>query len=231
MRTIGLIGGMSWQSTLEYYRLINEGVQARMGGFHSAELVLYSVDFAAVERMQLEERWDDAGETLARAAASLERAGAAFLVLATNTMHQVADAVERAVSIPLLHIADATATEIARHGLRRVGLLGTRFTMERPFYRQRLAERHDLEVLVPGDEDRALVHRVIYDELCQGRIEEPSRAAFRRVIAELVARGAEGIVLGCTEIMLLVGGDRFAVPTFDTTALHAAAAVAAALAP
>jgi aspartate racemase len=231
MRTIGLIGGMSWQSTLEYYRLINEGVQARLGGFHSAELLLYSVDFAPVERMQLEERWDDAGATLAHAATRLERAGAAFLVLATNTMHQVADAVERAVSVPLLHITDATAAEIARLGLRRVGLLGTRFTMERPFYRERLAQRHGLEVLTPGDDDRALVHRVIYDELCHGRIAEPSRAQFRRIIGELIARGAEGIVLGCTEIMLLVGQERFAVPTFDTTALHAAAAVAAALAP
>jgi aspartate racemase len=230
MKTIGVIGGMSWESTLHYYRLLNEGVRARCGGLSSAQLLLYSVDFAPIERMQAEGRWDDAGSELARVAALLARGGADFLVLATNTMHCVADRIEAAVTIPLLHIADATGEAIAARGLRRVGLLGTRFTMEQPFYRERLSGRYGLEVLVPGDEERALVHRVIYDELCRGRIEPASRAAYRRVAANLVAAGAEGVILGCTEIGMLLSAEDVAAPLFDTTALHAAAAVERALA-
>jgi aspartate racemase len=229
VKTIGVIGGMSWESSLLYYKLINEGVAARLGGLHSARLVLWSVDFAPVARMQAEGRWDDAGDLLAGAAASVERAGADLLVLATNTMHRVAARVQAAVSIPLLHIADPTAAAIRARGLGRVGLLGTRFTMEEPFYRRRLEETHGLEVLVPPPDDRALVHRVIYDELCLGKIDDGSRAAYRRVAASLVAAGAEGVIFGCTEIGMLLGAADVEVPTFDTTALHALAAVERAL--
>lgn len=228
VKTIGLVGGMSWESSLHYYRLINEGVRARLGGLHSAELVMWSVDFAPIERMQAEGRWDDAGARLGQAAAALARAGADFVVLCTNTMHRVADRVEAAAGIPLLHIADATAAEVRRRGLARVGLLGTRFTMEEPFYRARL-ERHGLAVVTPGAEERALVHRVIYDELCRGRVEPASRADYRRIAAGLVAAGAEGVIFGCTEIGMLLAADDVAAPTFDTTAIHAAAAVARAL--
>jgi aspartate racemase len=230
MKTIGLIGGMSWESTLQYYRLLNEGVRAQRGGLTSARLLLYSVDFAPIERMQAEGRWDDAGAALAAVAARLEQGGADFLVLATNTMHCVAAAIEAAVSIPLLHIADAAGAAIVGRGLGRVGLLGTRFTMEQPFYRERLRARHGLDVIVPPDDERALVHRVIYDELCRGRVEPASRAAYRRIAAALVAAGAEGVILGCTEIGMLLGADDVTVPVFDTTALHAAAAVTWALA-
>jgi aspartate racemase len=230
MKTIGVIGGMSWESTLHYYRLLNEGVRDRRGGLSSASILLSSVDFAPIARMQAEGRWDEAGALLAEVAVRLERGGAGFVVLATNTMHCVAPAIEQAVGIPLLHIADPTGAAAVAAGVRRVGLLGTRFTMEQPFYRQRLSERHGLEVLVPDEAARALVHRVIYDELCRGRIEPASRAAFRAVAADLVAAGAGAVIAGCTEIgMLLEAGD-VAVPLFDTTALHAAAAVGWALA-
>jgi aspartate racemase len=230
MRTIGLLGGMSWESSLHYYRLINEGIKAQRGGLCSAQLLLYSVDFAPIARMQAEGRWDEAGLVLADAAASLERGGADFLVICANTMHLVADAIEARVRIPLVHIADCTAEAIRARGLSRVGLLGTRYTMEQPFYRQRLRERHGLEVLTPPDGDRAALHRIIYDELCLGRVEPASRAALKRMAADLTARGAEGVIFGCTEIMMLLAADDVAVPTFDTTALHAAAAVARALA-
>lgn len=229
MKTMGLIGGMSWESTAGYYRLVNEGVKQRLGGLHSARLVLYSVDFDAIERLQHAGDWDAAGAALAEAAQSLERAGAHFLVLCTNTMHKVAAAIEAAVAIPLLHIADPTAAAIKAAGVRRVGLLGTRFTMEQAFYRDRLRS-HGLEVLVPGDAARERVHRVIYDELCLGIVREDSRAAYRDIMRELVAAGAEAIILGCTEIALLVGAADATVPLFDTTALHAQAAVDAALA-
>ena len=228
MKTIGLIGGMSWESSLHYYRLINEGVRARLGGLHSAQLLLHSVDFAPIERMQAEERWDDAGAALADAAAGLERGGAGCVVLCTNTMHRVADAIAARVRIPLLHIADATGEAVRARGLLRVGLLGTRFTMEQPFYRDRLSERHGLELLTPDADARALVHRVIYDELCLGRIEPASCAAFAGIAAALVA--AEGVIFGCTEIGMLLAPSDVAVPTFDTTLLHAAAAVDWALA-
>jgi aspartate racemase len=229
MKTIGLIGGMSWESTLPYYRLVNETVKERLGGLHSARLVLYSVDFHDVERLQHAGDWDAAGALVAGAAAAVERAGADFLVLCTNTMHKVAGAIEAAVRIPLLHIADPTAAAVRAAGLARVGLLGTRFTMEQPFYADRLRERHGIDVVVPGAADRELVHRVIYDELCRGVIEPASRAAYRRVIAGLVERGAEGVILGCTEIALLVDASDAAVPLFDTTALHARAAAAQAI--
>ncbi len=228
MKTIGLIGGMSWESTLGYYRLVNEAVKRRLGGLHSARLVLYSVDFHDIERLQRTGDWDAAGITLADAGRALERAGAEVLLLCTNTMHKVAPAIEAAVAIPLLHIADPTATAIKAAGVARVGLLGTRFTMEQAFYRDRLRDR-GLDVLVPDETARERVHRVIYDELCLGVVRDESRAAYRDIMRELVARGAEAIILGCTEISLLVGADDAAVPLFDTTALHAEAAVDAAL--
>ncbi|MDD3674753.1 aspartate/glutamate racemase family protein [Thauera propionica] len=230
MKVIGLIGGMSWESTVPYYRLINEGVKARLGGLHSAKIVLYSVDFAEIERLQHRGEWDEAGALLADAARALERAGADFVVLCTNTMHKVAPAIEAAVAIPLLHIADPTAAAIHQAGLSCVGLLGTRFTMEQDFYRARLTDRHGIDVVIPDDDDRALVHRVIYEELCLGRVEEASRLAYRDVIQRLVAQGAQGVILGCTEISMLVGVEDAAVPLFDTTGLHAAAAVQVALA-
>ena len=221
MKTIGLIGGMSWESTLPYYRIVNERVRDRLGGLHSARIVLYSVDFDEVERLQHANDWDAAGRLLAHAAVGVEAAGADFLALCTNTMHRVAPAIEAAVAIPLLHIADPTAAAVKAAGLRTIGLLGTAFTMEQPFYRDRLADRHGLRVVVPDAEERAHVHRVIYDELCRGRIEAASRDAYRRIMAKLVACGAEGIILGCTEISLLVSPQDATVPLFDTTALHA----------
>ncbi|WP_328618558.1 aspartate/glutamate racemase family protein [Amycolatopsis sp. NBC_00355] len=224
MKVIGLLGGMSWESSSEYYRLVNERVKAALGGFHSARTVLYSVDFAVIEAMQADGRWDDAGAELNRAARALEAAGADFVVLCTNTMHKVADRLTDGLGIPLLHLADATAAAIRAAGIRRVGLLGTGFTMSQPFYRERLAA-HGLDVLVPGAEDRDLVHRVIYDELVLGVVKPESREAYRGVIARLVEAGAEGVIYGCTEIELLVGPEDSAVPVFPTTRLHAEAAV------
>lgn len=231
MKTLGLIGGMSWESTVPYYRLINEGVKQRLGGLHSARLVLYSVDFAEVERLQRTGDWVAAGALLAQAAEKLEGAGAEALVLCTNTMHKVADAIESAVQIPLLHIADPTAMQIRQAGLSKVGLLGTRFTMEQPFYKDRLVQRHGLQVLVPSAADREMVHRVIYEELCLGQVRASSRAQYQRVMADLVAQGAQAIILGCTEISLLIGAEDAPVPLFDTTAIHAQSAVAWVLGP
>lgn len=225
MKTIGLLGGMSWESSLEYYRLLNEGVKARLGGLHSAWIVMVSVDFAEVEAMQSAGRWDDAARFMIEAALRVELGGADFLVIATNTMHRLADAVQAEISIPLLHIADATAGPIRAQGLRTVGLLGTRYTMEGDFYRGRLEERHGLRVLTPDAAGRATVHRIIYDELVLGDIRPASREAYRAIITDLVRAGAEGIILGCTEIGLLVRPEDSPVPLFDTTALHAAAAV------
>lgn len=230
MKTIGLIGGMSWESTVPCYREINELVRLRLGGLHSARIVLFSVDFHDVELLQRAGAWDEAGRDLAKAARSVEAAGADFLVLCTNTMHKVAPAIEAAVSIPLLHIADATAAAVKGEGVRTVGLLGTRFTMEEDFYRGRLESRHGLEVLVPERDDRDLVHRVIYEELCVGVVSEASRERYRGVIRRLAARGAGGVILGCTEIAMLVSPEDSPVPVFDTTRLHAAAAVDLALA-
>ena len=230
MKTIGLIGGMSWESTVPYYREINEQVRLRLGGLHSARVALYSVDFADIEPLQRTDRWDEAGEALARAGRAVEAAGADFIVLCTNTMHKVASAIEAAVSIPLLHIADPTAEAVKRAGIRTIGLLGTRFTMEQDFYRERLLSRHGLEVLVPEVQGREVVHRVIYEELCRGVVTEESRARYREVIAGLVRKGAGGVILGCTEIAMLVSPSDSSVPVFDTTRLHAAAAVDLALA-
>ena len=221
MKTIGLIGGMSWESTVPYYCQINEAVKERLGGLHSARLVLYSVDFFEIERLQHAGDWTAAGDLLAQAARALALAGADFLVLCTNTMHKVAPAIEAAVSIPLLHIADPTACAIKDAGFTTVGLLGTRFTMEQDFYRARLQEQHGLQVLTPAADDRETVHRIIYEELCLGKIEPASRADYRRIMAALVAQGAQAIILGCTEITLLVNQDDADVPLFDTTRLHA----------
>ncbi|MFD7924214.1 aspartate/glutamate racemase family protein [Streptomyces sp. NPDC059740] len=229
MRTIGLIGGMSWESTAEYYRLLNEFTRDRLGGLHSARCVLYSVDFAEVERLQVQGRWREAGELLAAAARSLEAAGAEMVLICTNTMHIVAGQVEAAVSVPLLHLADATAAAVRAAGVRRVGLLGTAFTMEQDFYRGRLADA-GLDVRVPDPGARALVHRVIYEELCLGVVREESRLAYQQVIRDLVTAGAEGVILGCTEIELLIGAQDSPVPVFPTARLHAEAAVRAALA-
>ena len=229
MKTIGLLGGMSWESTLPYYRHINEAVRERLGGLHSARLVLYSLDFHEIEALQRQGDWAAAGTLLADAARHLESAGADFLLLCTNTMHKVADAIEAASALPLLHIADPTAAAIQAAGLQRVGLLGTRFTMEQPFYRQRLEDRHGIQVLVPDEPDRAKVHRVIYEELCRGVVSEASRQAYRQVISSLVARGAQAVILGCTEIGLLVRADDAEVPLFDTCVLHAQAAAERAL--
>lgn len=220
MRVLGLLGGMSWESTIPYYRRINERVRERRGGLHSAKLVLYSVDFAAIEELQRRGDWDAAGRVLAEASQALQRAGAQALVICTNTMHRVLPQIEPDLRVPVLHIADATAARIRTAGFTRVGLLGTRFTMEQDFYRGRLAQ-HGLDVRVPGEAQRDLVHRVIYDELCLGRCLPESRAAYRAVIADLVAAGAEAVILGCTEIGLLVDADDSAVPLFDTTAIHA----------
>jgi len=230
VKIIGLIGGMSWESTLTYYREINETVKARLGGLHSAKLILYSVDFHEIERLQEAGDWGGAGQLLAGAARALESAGADCIVLCTNTMHKVAGQIEAAASIPFLHIADATAHAIKDSGHATVGLLGTRFTMEQDFYRDRLRDRHGLKVLVPRGEDRAIIHRVIYDELCLGQVIPASRAAYRRVIAELAADGAEAIILGCTEISLLVDQRDSPLPLFDTTGIHARQAVEWALA-
>jgi len=229
MKTIGMLGGMSWESSLEYYRLVNEGIKERLGGLHSARCLLYSVDFAEVEVLQSEGRWDEAARFMIEAARRLERGGADFVVICTNTMHKSADAIERSLRVPLLHIADAAAEAVKREGIRRVGLLGTRFTMEENFYKGRLADRHGLEVLVPDEPDRKTVHRVIYEELVLGKILPSSREAYRRIIARLVRDGAEGVVLGCTEIGLLVKAEDSSVPLFDTTRLHAEAAVSLAL--
>lgn len=229
MKTIGLIGGMSWESTVPYYRTINERVRDRLGGLHSARVALYSVDFADVEPMQRSGRWDEAGELLARAGRRVEAAGAELLVLCTNTMHKVAPAIEAAVSIPLLHIADPTAEAARAAGVGTVALLGTRFTMEQAFYRERLEKKHGLSVLVPPADDRETVHRVIYEELCRGVVREESRMQYREVVGRLVARGAEGVILGCTEIGLLVFPSDAPVPLFDTARLHAEAAVDLAL--
>ena len=229
MKTIGLLGGMSWESSALYYRLINQEVRHRLGGLHSARLVMHSVDFADIEALQREGRWDEAGLHLAQAATGLQAAGAQALVLCTNTMHKVAPTIEKAVGIPLIHIADPTAQAIARQGLRRVGLLGTRFTMEQSFYVDRL-KLNGLEVVLPQADERAHVHRIIYEELCLGQLHSSSRAAYHSVMAGLMEQGAQAIILGCTEITLLVDASDATVPLFDTTALHARGAVDWALA-
>jgi len=229
MKTIGLLGGMTWHSTVSYYRAINEETAARLGGLHSAKIVLYSVEFAEMETFQVEGRWDEAGEVLAGAARAVEAAGADFLLIGTNTMHKVAPRVEAAISIPLIHIADAAADKLKALGFRKAGLLGTRFTMEEDFFSGRLRDKHAIETVIPGPDDRALVHRVIYEELGRGVIRDESRAAYLDVIGRLRERGAEAVILGCTEIALLVGQEHTPVPLLDTTTLHARKAVDLAL--
>ncbi|MEC5162492.1 aspartate racemase [Janthinobacterium sp. CG_S6] len=224
LKTIGLIGGMSWESTIPYYRQINQTVKEHLGGLHSAKIILYSVDFHEVEQLQRAGNWDAAGEVMAAAARALALAGADFLVLCTNTMHKVAPAIEAAVGIPLLHIADPTAAAIKQAGYSTVGLLGTRFTMEQDFYRERLRQRHGLQVLTPDQGGRDVVHRIIYEELCLGQVVPASREAYRRVMAQLAVQGAQAIILGCTEISLLLDQGDSAVPLFDSTAIHARAA-------
>jgi aspartate racemase len=229
MKTIGLLGGMSWESSIEYYRIVNEGVRKKCGGLHSAKIVMYSVDFEPVEKMQHEGRWAAATEVLVDAAQRIERAGADFLVICTNTMHKLADDLQKSIGIPILHIADATAAKIVDAGLATVGLLATNFTMEEDFYKERLTEKHGLRVLVPDERDRAAVHRVIYDELCVGQIRSESREQYLTIIDRLIERGAQAIILGCTEIGLLVKPEDLDVPVFDTTDIHARAAVEKAL--
>jgi aspartate racemase len=230
MKTVGLLGGMGWPSTITYYTLLNEGVAARLGGLHSARCVLWSVDFAEIEACQAEGRWDDAGTLLAGGARTLANAGAELLVLCTNTMHRVSPRIEAATTVPLLHIADATADAIrARGDIRRVGLLGTRYTMEQAFYRGRLESRHGLEVVVPDATGRQAVHDIIYEELVHGVARPTSRETYRQIISALVADGAEALILGCTEIGLLVAPEDAPIPVFDTTRCHAEQAVARAL--
>ena len=230
MRTIGLIGGMSWESSAEYYRILNQGVRDRLGPTASASCLLWSFNFAEIEVLQHKGDWDGLTARMIDAAQRLEAGGADLLLICTNTMHRMAPAVQEAVQVPLLHIADPTAERIKSAGFRKIGLLGTAFTMEHDFYKGRLAQQHGLSVIVPDDEDRATVHRVIYEELVAGKIAPASREAYRAIIARMIEAGAEAIILGCTEIMLLVRPEDSAVPLFDTTALHAEAAVEAALA-
>jgi len=229
MKTIGMIGGMSWESSIEYYRIVNQTMKEKLGGLHSAKSVMYSVDFAEIETLQHEGRWEEATQAMIEAARHVEAGGADFVVICTNTMHKMADEVEAAIGIPLLHIADATAEAIKAKRLNKIGLLGTKFTMEEDFYRGRLVEKHGLDVLIPETEDREVVHRVIYDELVLGNIKTESREAYKKIINKLIAAGAQGIILGCTEIGLLVKDEDSSVPLFDTTYIHAVSAVEYAL--
>jgi aspartate racemase len=229
MKVIGLIGGMSWHSSLEYYRLINEMVSRRLGGFHSARVVLYSLDFEEIERAQQESRWEDAAGILSKAGMALKRAGADFLLICTNTMHKVADEVGESVGLPILHIVDTTGNAIREQDISKVGLLGTRFVMAEQFYRDRLKKRFDIDVFVPAEDEQAVVHRIIYDELCHSKIRDSSRQSCLEISKKLTKRGAEGIVLGCTELPLLIRPSDVQVPVFDTTRLHAEAAVELAL--
>jgi len=231
MKTIGLLGGMSWESTLEYYRIINQTVKARLGGSHSAQCLLYSVDFGEIEPLQHAGQWEELTQVMIASVRRLEQGGADCLVICTNTMHRMAEEIQAATPLPLLHIADATAAAINQQGQQTVGLLGTRFTMEGDFYRGRLEQEHGLTVLIPDDAGREIVHRVIYDELIHGIIQEKSRRAYLNVVAGLTAAGAQGVILGCTEISLLVKQTDVDIPVFDTTALHAQAAVDWALKP
>ncbi|KUP34398.1 MULTISPECIES: aspartate/glutamate racemase family protein [Bacillus] len=224
MKTIGLIGGMSWESSAEYYRIINEEIKKKLGGLHSAKCLLYSVDFKEIEHYQSVGAWDKAGEALGEVARSLEKAGADFIVICTNTMHKVLGYIQEMITIPILHIADATAEQIIRQDIRSVGLLGTKYTMEQDFYKSRIAS-HDINVIVPDDDERELINNIIYQELCLGEIKQSSKNVYKKIINNLVDRGAEGIILGCTEIGLLVKVEDSKVPLFDTTLIHAQKAV------
>lgn len=224
MKIIGLIGGMSWESSAEYYRIINEEVKKRLGGLHSAKCVLYSVDFEEIERFQTQDEWENAGEKLGEAASSLEKAGAEFILICTNTMHKVVDAIQSKIEIPILHIADATAEQINKQEITNIGLLGTRYTMEQEFYKSRI-ESKGINVIVPDMEEREIVNKIIFDELCLGKIHQESRDYYKSVIQNLIVSGAQGIILGCTEIGLLIKPDDSKVPLFDTTYIHALEAV------
>ena len=229
MKTIGLIGGMSWESSVEYYRIMNETVRDRLGGFHSAKSVMVSIDFAELEVLQRQGRWEEAAALMIAAAQQVENGGGDVLIICANTMHKLADVVQDQIQIPLLHIVDVTARTIQAQGLRIVGLLGTKFTMEEAFYKGSLSEKYGLEVLIPNEDERVIVHRVIYEELCRGEIKPASRERYRNIIAHLVERGAQGIILGCTEISLLIQEEDSPIPLFDTTRIHAVAAVEYAL--
>ena len=229
MKVIGLLGGMSWESTASYYQLINEGVNRQLGGLHSAKICLYSVDFAEIEKLQCNDSWEESGKLLAEAAKSLEAAGADFLLLCTNTMHKVSPDIVSKISIPFLHIADATAEQLTADGVRRIGLLGTKFTMEQTFYKNRISDTFGIEVIIPNQDQRDLVHKVIYEKLCLGRISEVSKQQFIEIITALGEAGAEAVILGCTEIGLLVSQADVQVPLYDTTVIHAAKAVERAL--
>jgi aspartate racemase len=229
MKTIGLIGGMSWESSVEYYRIINELVKAKLGDLHSAKSTMYSVDFAEVEVLQRQAKWAEAAEMLIDAAKNLENGGADFIVLCTNTMHKVAEEIIANVKIPFLHIADATAQRVKDSGIQNIGLLGTRFTMEEEFYRGRLEQKYDLNVCIPNAQEREIIHRVIYNELVVGKIEQHSKEQYIGIMEQMINQGAEGVILGCTEIGLLVHQEDSRVPLFDTTRIHAEAAVEYAL--
>lgn len=229
MKTIGLLGGMSWESTELYYRIINEQVKSRLGGLHSARIAMVSVDFQEIEALQVEGKWEEAADVLVRSALQVEKAGADFLLICTNTMHKVAPQIQTAIGIPLIHLADATAERILAQGIRNIGLLGTNFTMEQDFYKGRLLERYGLNVIVPSEVDRQIIHRIIYEELCLGEIKESSREHYLRIMNKLSDNGAQAIIEGCTEITLLVKQHHTAIPLFDTTAIHAEEAVSLAL--
>ena len=225
MKTIGLLGGMSWESTASYYKNINEGVKAQLGGLHSAKICLYSVNFAEIEKLQHQGRWEDTAVILSNAAKSIEAGGADFILVCTNTMHKVAEKIEQSLSIPLVHIADATAEQLVADGIKRVGLLGTQFTMEQGFYKNRISDKYGIEVIVPNSEDQSAVHNIIYSELCLGNIQETSRERYIQVIEKLHNQGAEAVILGCTEISLLAQQQHTNVPLYDTTLIHASKAV------
>ncbi len=229
MKTIGLIGGMSWESTANYYQIINREVKACLGGLHSGKVCLYSVDFAEIETLQHQDRWDDTAIILAQAAKSVEAGGADFILICTNTMHKVADQIQQAVNVPLVHIADATAEQLVVDGIKKVGLLGTRFTMEQDFYKQRLIDKFGVDVVVPSSDDQTIVHDVIYNELCKGEVHDDSRQHYLTIIEKLVEQGAEAVILGCTEIAMLVESQHTDVKLYDTTEIHAKAAVEKAL--
>ncbi len=229
MKTLGLIGGMSWESTVPYYQIINEAVKDRLGGLHSARLILYSVEFAEIEEMQSAGQWDTAAEVLGDAARKLESCGADYIVICTNTMHKVAPQIQRMISVPIIHIADATAEVLKQDGIRRIALLGTKYTMTQDFYKQRLIDQ-GFEVLIPAEEDIEPVNRIIFDELCVGEIKDESRKEYQRIIQDLKDRGAEGVILGCTEIGMLIKPEDSVLPVYDTTLIHAQAAAEAALA-
>lgn len=225
MKTIGLIGGMSWESTLEYYKILNETVKVKLGGLHSAKCLLYSVDFAKIEELQHENRWEELTNIMIDVAKGLKDGGAEFIVICTNTMHKMADDIEQEVGIKVLHIAEATGKKVVEQGMKKVGLLGTKFTMESEFYKKVLKEKFSIDVVIPDEEERKIVHDIIYNELCRGVIKESSKEEYKRVINNLAKKGAEGVILGCTEIPLLINQEQSCIPVFDTTKIHAVSAV------